>query len=239
MGNLPVISGAEWLRDPAIRTCSVEARGLLMDVLSLIAQGGRRGYLTHATGKPITTEQIARIAGLPPEQVSRLLMELANSGVLSPSDDGTIFSRRLVAAARKRELCAQAGRKGGGNPILGSTYKGPPKGGSKGQSKGRSKVGYKHPPPTNVGGGSDGTARFEERSARPPPETLPKPPDAPENSTREPIMTPELRKLLGATNAHNGQQKPTKPRNDSPPPPDGAGPGTAGVSASGAGNSAE
>jgi hypothetical protein len=125
----------DWLADPAVRACSVAARGLWMDMLSLMHLSARRGYLLAASGTPLTPEQLARLTGCSAEEVSRLLAELQSSGVFSCTDDGTIFSRRMVRDEGKREKCSSAGRKGGGNP----TFKGQRKGGSKGDTKGTPK----------------------------------------------------------------------------------------------------
>ncbi len=125
----------DWLADPAVRSCSVAARGLWMDMLSLMHLSARRGYLLAATGTPLTPEQLARLTGCSAEEVSRLLAELRTSGVFSCTDDGVIFSRRMVRDESKREKCADAGRKGGGNPTFGGGPKGAPKGGGKGTPK--------------------------------------------------------------------------------------------------------
>ncbi len=135
----------DWMKDPGLRSVSLEARGLWIDMLCLLFESGRRGYLQHATGKPVTNEQLARMTGGSAEQVSRLLRELEDSGVFSRTEHGTIYSRRLIRDERKRAACSDAGKKGGGNPTfhetkdLRRTFKGQPKGDAKGESKGGSK----------------------------------------------------------------------------------------------------
>ena len=125
----------DWLAEPALRACSVGARGLWMDMLSLMHLAPRRGYLLAATGLPISPEQLARMTGCSADEVVRLLGELQTSGAFSCTDDGMIYSRRMVREETKREKCSDAGRKGGGNP----TFKGGPKGGAKGGPKGGAK----------------------------------------------------------------------------------------------------
>jgi hypothetical protein len=135
----------DWMKDPGLRSVSLEARGLWMDMLCLLFESGRRGYLQHATGKPVTPEQLARMTGGSTEQVSRLLQELEDSGVFSRTEHGTIYSRRMIRDERKRSACSEAGKKGGGNPDfhgtkdLRPTFKGQSKGQSKGGCKGESK----------------------------------------------------------------------------------------------------
>jgi hypothetical protein len=106
-------------------------------MLCLMFESVRRGYLQHATGKPVTAEQLARMTGCSTDEVSRLLQELEDSGVFSRTEHGVIFNRRMVRDEHKRLLCSRAGKNGGGNPAL--TFKGVPKGGPKGHPKGGAK----------------------------------------------------------------------------------------------------
>lgn len=119
----------DWLKDPAVRSVSYAARGLWLDMLLLMHEGDRRGYLS-LRGKPVSTEQLARMTGGSAEEVSRLLTELKDSGVFSCTDDGIIHSRRLVRDEEKRAKCSEAGKRGG-RPIKGSG-----KGDGKGHQKG-------------------------------------------------------------------------------------------------------
>lgn len=140
MPKLPFIKffPNDWLAEPTIRVCSLAARGLWMDMLSLMHLSPRRGYLLAATGSPLTPEQLARMTGCSADEVTRLLAELRSSGAFSCTDDGTntIYSRRMVRDEGKREKCSDAGRKGGGNP----TFKGRTKGADKGAAKGDPKA---------------------------------------------------------------------------------------------------
>jgi len=135
----------DWLAEPSIRSCSLAARGLWIDMLSLMHLAPRRGYLLAASGNAITQPQLARLTGCDSDECSRLLAELQSSGCFSCTDDGTIYSRRMVKDEAKRQKCSEAGKKGGGNPTLkghpppAPTFKGVPKGGSKGAPKGGSK----------------------------------------------------------------------------------------------------
>ncbi|MFP5276955.1 MAG: helix-turn-helix domain-containing protein [Acidobacteriota bacterium] len=90
------------MKDPDLRSCSVAARGLWMDMLCLMFECDRRGYLQAKNGKPFTHEQLARMTGCSSEEVSRLLQELETSGVFSRTRDGVIFSRRQVRDEEQR-----------------------------------------------------------------------------------------------------------------------------------------
>lgn len=132
---------AEWVQDT--RILSLEARALWLDIICLMHNNDRRGYLQSTNGSPLSPEQIASFAGCSAAVVTRVLRELLDSGVASCTDDGVLYCRRMVRDERKRVLCAQAGRLGGGNPALqrhqsNGTYKGQPKGGVKGGAKGAS-----------------------------------------------------------------------------------------------------
>lgn len=133
MGKLPASQWywADWMKDPAVRSVSYAARGLWMDMLSIMHQSDRRGYL-QVNGKPVTAELLARMTGGSTDDVSRLLQELDDSGVFSRSETGIIYNRRMVRDEHKRALCSEAGKKGGGNPTFIGQTKGPPKGSAKG-----------------------------------------------------------------------------------------------------------
>lgn len=133
MAKLPAFMfyPGDWMKDPALRSCSVAARGLWTDMLCLMFESDRRGYLQHVTGKPVTAEQLARMTGCSTDDVSQLLQELEDCGVFSRTEHGVIYSRRLVGDERKRQLCEAAGKKGG-NPTLMGGVKGHAKGGLKG-----------------------------------------------------------------------------------------------------------
>ena len=106
----------DWLKDPSLRSVSYAARGLWTDMLCLMHESDRRGYL-QLNGKPVSLEQLARMTGGSTEEVSHLLQELKDSGVFSCTEHGMIYSRRFVRDEKKRQLCTEAGKRGG-NPML-------------------------------------------------------------------------------------------------------------------------
>ena len=85
---------SDWLSDEALRGCTPAARGLWVDMICLMAKSKRHGFLL-AGDKPMTPEHLARIFGQSLETTSELLVELAQAGVYSVTED-TIFSRRMV-----------------------------------------------------------------------------------------------------------------------------------------------
>ena len=93
---------SDWLSDEALRGCTPAARGLWVDMICLMAKSKRHGFLL-AGDKPMTPEHLARIFGQSLETTSELLVELAQAGVYSVTED-TIFSRRMSKEERSRKV---------------------------------------------------------------------------------------------------------------------------------------
>lgn len=100
----------DWMSDEKLRLCSLAARGLWIDLLSLMHKCDRRGYLQQANGQPYSQEQIARITGCSPEEAAHLLRELISSGVASANEHGVIFNRRMVRDESIRQARSYAGK---------------------------------------------------------------------------------------------------------------------------------
>lgn len=107
----------DWLKDPELRSVSLAARGLWIDVLCLMHECSDRGYLRSASRSAITEIQLARMVGASPAVLRRLLSELESAGVFSRTEDGTIYSRRMVRDTELMDIRRQCGALGG-NPNL-------------------------------------------------------------------------------------------------------------------------
>jgi hypothetical protein len=107
---------ADWRKDPALRVCSVAARGLWMDMLCLMHESEPYGYLV-VNGEPVSDAELARLVGEPLAVVRKLLKELEARNVFSRTEKGVIYSRRFVRDEATRSARA-AGGKLGGNPTL-------------------------------------------------------------------------------------------------------------------------
>ncbi len=157
MAKLPAFQfyPGDWLRDN-VSGCSLAAQGLWLRMMLLMHDSERYGYLS-INGLPIPQDHIFRRCGCDSlEQYMTLFAELDNAGVPSRTDTGVIYSRRMVRDERKRHLCSEAGKKGGGNP----TFKGVAKGDDKQETKASSstsaslstsKLKNKKDPPENGG----------------------------------------------------------------------------------------
>jgi hypothetical protein len=118
----------DWMKDPELRSVSLEARGLWIDVLCMMAESDPRGYLQISGNAPSDT-QLARMVGCTKEELSRGLSELSAAGVFSVTKTGVIFSRRMVRddnIIKIRQKCGRMGgnpgfKKGKTNPYYDST----------------------------------------------------------------------------------------------------------------------
>lgn len=126
MAKLPAFQfyPGDWMKDPSLRSCSLAARGLWIDMICMMHESDRRGYLVHVTGVPITEGELARIVGSTQKDTRARLMELGRAGVYSMTDEGVIYSRRVVRDEDARRRCRDNGRKGGNPALLGLSDKG-------------------------------------------------------------------------------------------------------------------
>lgn len=96
---------SDWLRDPGLRSCSLSARGLWIDMLSFMHEAEPYGHL-RINGRDVAREALARMIGSPLKGLNHHLDELEAAGVFSRTETGTIFSRRMV---RDEELRIKRG----------------------------------------------------------------------------------------------------------------------------------
>jgi hypothetical protein len=113
---------ADWRKDTALQGCSLLARGLWHEMLCLMHECEPYGHLS-VNGKPMKPAQVARLVGISEKEYQRLLSELMEAGVPSVSDEGCVFSRRMVRDEHIRNVRAEAGKKGGNPKLVGSKDK--------------------------------------------------------------------------------------------------------------------
>ncbi len=107
---------SDWLRDTALRSCSTGARGLWMDMICFMHEGTPYGHL-KVGDKVILPSNLARMVGDSAEVVSDWLLELSQAGVYETTEDGVIYSKRMIRDENLRQIRAAGGSKGG-NPAL-------------------------------------------------------------------------------------------------------------------------
>lgn len=107
---------ADWRKDPALRACSIEARGLWIDLICIMHESENYGFL-EINSRKISEKSIATMCGITPSKCRKFIKELEENGVFSIDDRGVIFSRRMV---KDNDLCEKRREAGklGGNPSL-------------------------------------------------------------------------------------------------------------------------
>ena len=102
----------DWLKDPAVRCCTLEARGLWIEILCLMYESPKRGYLSLANGDSVSNVQLARMVGASEDDIKRLTDELLACGVYSETSEGIKYSRRMVSDEIVRQDKSRAGKLG-------------------------------------------------------------------------------------------------------------------------------
>lgn len=168
----------DWRRDPALRVCSLAARGLWIEIMCIAHECEPYGVLA-VNGKAMTAAQIARHVGEPQKVVESLLAELEDAGVFSRDEEGRIFSRRMVRDERVRAARKAGGEAGAAFGYLGAEHG--KKGGRPRTSDGGSETplktplqtpldGAEKPPPSSSSSSSEGSllATLGDLSGSPP-----------------------------------------------------------------------
>lgn len=93
---------ADWRQEPTLRMCSRAARSLWMDMLGLMHDAEPYGHLL-INGKRPSNKQLAAVLGDGLKDTEKWLAELEEAGVYSKTEDGTIFSRRMIADGERSE----------------------------------------------------------------------------------------------------------------------------------------
>ena len=107
----------DWIRD-SVAGCSLAAQGLWLRMMIVAHDCDPYGYLGQ-NGTPMPPDSIARRCGCESvEQYSQLLSELREAGVPSRTDNGVIFSRRMVRDESLREVRASGGSESLNNPKV-------------------------------------------------------------------------------------------------------------------------
>lgn len=107
---------SDWRADPALRMCSLGARGLWAEVICIMHEAEPYGFLL-INGAPVTDKQLASLAGTSPREVAKYMEELERGGVFSRDTSGVIYSRRMVRDKERADKDRANGGKGG-NPYL-------------------------------------------------------------------------------------------------------------------------
>jgi hypothetical protein len=107
---------SDWRADPALRSCTIAARGLWVEMLCIMHEASAYGSLL-INGARVDKKRLAALAGIQERECTILLLELEGFGVFSRDDDGTIYSRRMRRDEAKAIKDKENGKKGG-NPSF-------------------------------------------------------------------------------------------------------------------------
>lgn len=107
---------ADWRADPALRSCEPISRYVWLEMIGLMHEAEPYGHLL-VNGAKLSDERLARLIDVPLKTLRGALRDLAAHGVYSQTDDGVIFSRRMVRDDLKARKLRENGEKGG-NPGL-------------------------------------------------------------------------------------------------------------------------
>lgn len=176
----------DWRRDTALQSCSIAARGLWHEMNCLMHDCEPYGHLCVGT-QAMQPAQLARLVGISAKECSALLSELEDAGVFSRTDEGVIYSRRMV-----RDECLRERRAAGG--VAGAEH------GSKGKQFG--KLGAEH-------GAKGGRPRIDKGGHNPPlPEVITPPPASASASALEKYTPPSGSPLADARPKSRGLRLP-------------------------------
>ena len=105
----------DWTSDSKLQSCSVGARGLLIEMMCLMHQSERPGYLL-VNGVAPDLEQTCTLGRVKVKDYKRYKEELLLNGVLI-EEDGVLICQRMVRDQAYRETRRATGKMGG-NPVL-------------------------------------------------------------------------------------------------------------------------
>lgn len=93
----------DWRTDPGLRLCTMLARGLWIEMMTIMHEGEPYGHLT-AQGRPISDDMLARLVGESPAAVKRAIKDLEDNNVFSVTPEGVIFSPMLIEWRRRGQI---------------------------------------------------------------------------------------------------------------------------------------
>jgi len=111
----------DWMRSADLRSCSVAARGLWIEMLCLMHDGNPYGHL-RVGDRVIGVQQLARMVGSTLKEAQICIAELVESGVCSVADDGCFYSRRMVRDEQVRNARIEGGKAGSEHGIKGAEH---------------------------------------------------------------------------------------------------------------------
>lgn len=161
---------SDWRGDPRLRMCSLAARGLWIDLISYMHEGSPYGHLT-IDGNPISAhEDIASLIGRPVSEVRKAMAELQSRQVFSTTDDGVVFSRRMVRDHAKSVEGKQHAKTRWGNRAPNGSPNGNPTEGATGEPNTYSPESRVQSPERKKKDAAEAAIGFDDPTPPPPPD---------------------------------------------------------------------
>ena len=107
---------SDWRGDQLVRACAPITRYVWMEMLGVMHDAEPYGHLT-INGKGMPIDVLSRIIAVDVLVVREAIRELTANGVLSKTNGGVIFSRRMIRDKTRRQTNVDNGARGG-NPAL-------------------------------------------------------------------------------------------------------------------------
>lgn len=121
----------DWSADLALKSCSLSARGLWMEMLTIMHKSEDEGYFLVA-GRSVSPRQLSGLVSAPEKEVVKCMAELEENRVFSKTEDGIIYSRRMLRDKASREQAREWGSSGGNPDLKGGSSRGDKGGGGGG-----------------------------------------------------------------------------------------------------------
>ncbi len=114
MSKLPFLQfyPADWLNDLKLQTCSPASKGTLIDLMCLMHQSKKYGYLI-INGSIPDHKTIIKLLRTHHRTFKKALTELLYCGALKQDEDGCLYCNRMVEDHKKREAAKVYGSQGG------------------------------------------------------------------------------------------------------------------------------
>lgn len=107
----------DWRKDPGVQSLDYFARGVWFEILCLMHESERRGFLL-LNGKPMPEPALASLLGIQLNLLKQNLSKIEGYGVASRDEkSGALICRRMIRDEYIREVRREAGKQGG-NPSL-------------------------------------------------------------------------------------------------------------------------
>lgn len=90
-----------WLSDRELRKCSIEARGLWIDMLAIMHQSKIYGHLYDGLDI-VSNKNLAQDCRIPVKKLVKLIQELEVHNIFSRDINGVPFSRKMVRDEKRR-----------------------------------------------------------------------------------------------------------------------------------------